>query len=84
MEGADDVEAILDAVENESLGLFAWLERRPDAKARFWEFVERGHFDRGLPFSAVVNRWRVEFPDAPPQEPGNTKIWVKRERAKRT
>lgn len=78
-----DVDSILDDIEQESIGLHEWLKRRPEAEARFWEFIERGYYERALPFTLVVEKWREEFPEAPEQVPSNTKVWVKRERARR-
>ena len=78
-----DVDSILAALEQESMGLYEGLKRRPEAEARFWEFIERGYFERALPFTLVVEKWRAEFPEAPEQVASNTKVWVKREWVKR-
>lgn len=75
--GKPDVEAALSEIK---LTLSQWLDVNDEARESLWEFIELGE-KRGLPFSRVVEKWREFFPEAPPQEPSNTKEWAKRERA---
>jgi len=77
--GGVDVDAALDEIE---LTFPEWLESNDEARDLLLEFVEKGEA-RGLKVSKVIEKWRELYPEAPAQEPQNTKKWAERHRAGR-